>query len=1398
MPGGWRNPLNKAVATAGGVAVAGNQNTVILNGPTRTPVGREVADHWRRISDRYRTGELLGRDVERRELTEFLTLTGRGWWGWRGAAWSGKTRLMAEVACAPPAGWRPVAFFVRRGNGDNTKSGFLRNVIPQLAVIAGVSHVELGDQPAQVALFRELLEEAITACKSNGESLLLLVDGLDEDDTSADGWFQSVLDPLPFEADQYVVVVSSRPNPQPPLPDHHPLRSDAPWRALRPAPAAKAAEVIAREDMAALLRDPIGREVAALLEATGTPLTARDLASAMQKPLGEVIGIFECSSGRSFTPIPSGGLGEPGYVFGHVTLQQMLIQDLNPDAPDPNSNDEQLRVAWVAARADALAPWRAQVRDWGQRWAQKRWPVETPVYLLEDSFPLLLDDESLVNILTDPYRHARIQSRFGSLAPALAQLRVHIGRFFPPWLLGEAPPPPINLKHVGRLLLAVHDLTRGGARVPSLLPSVFARVGDDRTAERLIEAAEDPLESLECMAFAYRDVGDTGACMRTVDRFFERLATKAALGDGAAERCARVAGLCVDVGDLGRAAAAAHAIQVTAETHPKAVSAAVMALAAVGEVDEALRLAETLRWRERFRALEDAAWTCHRLGASDTALRFADAALGLVDEFGVARHDYALAVVRLYADVADADRARAVAGEFAGRTGLAALLTLAEKCADRRDPVSARAVAIDAAGLAARLAGLEPFLHRDLPALAAVLIKTGAEQEACRILELCGPDLNQEGHALLVQAYYTAAQPERAAEHLAASRADDADIAPWIHIGGLEKLIASLLTAAPVDALEEVVDEFRAAVRVAIDDSFVRRAAVRTAIGLARHGRLKEALNLLDEVRRTRDRLVDEAHVAAAHALAHGPQWAETYEFLKLGEPSVRDLAEVADTLARTGHVALAKDVATAALRPEEAAAPLMDSLTDVAYVLGSLGDFETALIVASGEPAWRRADAYFWAADAATKRHPSGILQRIRALTVDDYIKASLMTGAANAALALDRSDDARALLTDAAAAIRTQPGSDAINVVSGIAALQAHVFGTATASMELITGALPAHQQHGPLARVAGVLQISGRTEEAHVAAALALTSTQSIVDDGQRIHVLASLVHALIEGQLPDVAQTAAADAYDLFEASAPVSAALEGYALTSFALTASAVAEGQALTGRLERTLQICERVRSHGGEPDLHRLVPALAVGGHISTARDLLAQIPAQNQEQPRERLIAALIDAGRIGEAEACLEDITQPSQRSAVLNLLAAHHAKQGRAAEARLVASQAIDEADGAGSFARPEQLLNAARTLLEIGATEQARDTAMAAFRHAAAPPSFRFSDLAVGCAQLFQSTGDGDLSRRLLGEAWRADGSPFKGWTVLADVDAPTALALGSRRWPTPQRAPGEFGARPIP
>jgi hypothetical protein len=126
--------------------------------------------------------DFVGREAELERLAEFCNGPDVYVW-WRGPPWAGKTALAAYFALHPPAKARVASFLADSripGGADGTM--FLVAMIRQLTCItgapgraAGRSAVEYRDQ------FLDLLGQAASLVTRLGERLIILVDGLDED-----------------------------------------------------------------------------------------------------------------------------------------------------------------------------------------------------------------------------------------------------------------------------------------------------------------------------------------------------------------------------------------------------------------------------------------------------------------------------------------------------------------------------------------------------------------------------------------------------------------------------------------------------------------------------------------------------------------------------------------------------------------------------------------------------------------------------------------------------------------------------------------------------------------------------------------------------------------------------------------------------------------------------------------------------------------------------------------------------------------------------------------------------------------------------------------------------------------------------------------------------------------
>ena len=218
-----------------------------------------VRSAYRKQVGRIAPPELVGREAELRELAAYCTEPGRGpyvWW--QAPAWAGKSALMSTFVLHPPAGVRVVAFFITaRLGAQDTREAFTEVVLEQLAELLEQELPSLTAATRDAHLLR-MLEQAAEACATQGERLILMVDGLDEDrgvTTGPDAHSIAALLPTDPPAGMRVVVAG---RPDPPIPDDvpgwHRLRDPGIVRLLASSAYAQDIKALARQELWRLLR----------------------------------------------------------------------------------------------------------------------------------------------------------------------------------------------------------------------------------------------------------------------------------------------------------------------------------------------------------------------------------------------------------------------------------------------------------------------------------------------------------------------------------------------------------------------------------------------------------------------------------------------------------------------------------------------------------------------------------------------------------------------------------------------------------------------------------------------------------------------------------------------------------------------------------------------------------------------------------------------------------------------------------------------------------------------------------------------------------------------------------------------------------------------------------------
>ncbi len=323
-------------------------------GGVALPAGARVESRYLETVRRIAPTDLLGREAELAELALFCTDSDAGpyvWW--QAPAWAGKSALMSWFVLHPPNQVRVVSFFVTaRFAEQNDRVAFTDVVLEQLLDLLRQDRPPMLTEATREEHLFGLFSEAAYACREQGERLVLLVDGLDEDRGVTVGEdAHSIASILPAQpAAGMRVIVAGRPNPPVPddLPRDHPLHDAGVIRVLAGSWAATAIKEEARRELKRLLNGPpIERDLLGLVTAAGGGLSAADLAELVGVETIEVEDQLHSVSGRTFAARQSRfqpGSGPAVFVLGHEELQVKAAQRLG------------------AAR---IADYRRRLHDWG-------------------------------------------------------------------------------------------------------------------------------------------------------------------------------------------------------------------------------------------------------------------------------------------------------------------------------------------------------------------------------------------------------------------------------------------------------------------------------------------------------------------------------------------------------------------------------------------------------------------------------------------------------------------------------------------------------------------------------------------------------------------------------------------------------------------------------------------------------------------------------------------------------------------------------------------------------------------------------------------------------------------------------------------------------------------------
>ncbi|HET6856321.1 MAG TPA: trypsin-like peptidase domain-containing protein [Streptomyces sp.] len=524
-----------------------------------TPVRGLLQEAYRAQLANFAPEELKDRHAELGSLVAFCGGAEPYLWV-QGAPWAGKTALTAWFALHPPRGVVPVWFFVTARHAGQADSGaYAEAVVDQLAAVAGREPVSRDSSPARNGERSLLLRHAAERVHREGGTLVLIVDGLDEDQSLLPGGTgRSIASLLPERLPPGVrVLVTSRPGPGVPadVRGGHPLRGCPVLRLSANAEALHTEHEARYELRQALSGARTERDLVGLLTAARGPLTVQDLRALTHEPEFELRRLLDSGFGRILrlsgagSPDPSGEETAPsgrerGYVFSHETLLAVAREEFGQD----------------------LVPYLERLRAWADGYAGEGWPAGTPGYLLQPYGRMAAalrspgDLRLAVALVTDPRRHARLRADTENDAACLAEIAaVHETVR----TLGTD-----DLEALAALAVAGDLVARRNEELHLDVPAVYGRLGKVRLAVGLARSVFHPLNRAIAMTKLAHVLSETA------DRRAVSLA----------EEAARLV-----EGELG---GPHRDVAVQSWWHAKGVQAA--ALAATGLRDESVRLLSEL------------------------------------------------------------------------------------------------------------------------------------------------------------------------------------------------------------------------------------------------------------------------------------------------------------------------------------------------------------------------------------------------------------------------------------------------------------------------------------------------------------------------------------------------------------------------------------------------------------------------------------------------------------------------------------------------------------------------------------------------------------------------------------------------------------------------------------
>ena len=554
--------------------------------------------------------ELIDRETELDALTRFCAGDEVYQW-WQADAWYGKTAVASWLVLHPPAGVRVVSFFVTgRLASQSDHTAFTRALVEQLAMLTGDSKLldaGLMDWDAQRT---RLLKKAAQNAAADGDRLLLVVDGLDEDRGAPPIGQTSIASLLPRRPPPGTrILLTSRAHPGIPgdvSPDH-PLRRCRVVQLSR-SDQAQEIEFAAKQELTEHLasKDEARIEILGFMTAAGGGLTVGEIAQLTGAPewtiKHQVAGIF----GRSLKSRTASPLAPPNtppvLIFGHEALREQAQEEL----------------------ADEVRNYRARIDEWVSRYRNRGWPNDSPRFIFRPYARLLkgaTEGAKLAELAVDRQRHDQMLHQTFGDANALEEVLDAYE------LLSAAA--PRDLVQLIILAFEHNRLASRGESIPNGLPAAWAwlkngsravalcrsitdsvrqwqaltavvnvliqagEFGDAELVARSITDQARQTEALIALATALAQAGKITEAERVaVDA--ERPASSITINTSRTQALTAVASALAQVGQITQAERVALSISPDGHRQAEALTAVATALAQVQQITQAERLSHSI------------------------------------------------------------------------------------------------------------------------------------------------------------------------------------------------------------------------------------------------------------------------------------------------------------------------------------------------------------------------------------------------------------------------------------------------------------------------------------------------------------------------------------------------------------------------------------------------------------------------------------------------------------------------------------------------------------------------------------------------------------------------------------------------------------------------------------